>query len=345
MGAPKISFKPKAVVKRLLVALPARAKDIIESRYGLGDRAERMTLEAIGKTYKITRERVRQIENYAFGVIRKSDVYKKEKAAFDELEKLIDTLGGVVHEEDFLKYISDEEGIQNHVHFLLVLGDPFKKRKEDADFHHRWYVSDETIGKVEASLKKLYENLSDEDLVPEGEMLSLFLDSVKDCSEKYKNEEIAKRWLSLSKRVGRNPLGEWGSSKSSNVKAKGMRDYAYLAIRRHGSPMHFTEVAKAIQKLFDRTAHVATCHNELIKDPRFVLVGRGLYALKEWGYSTGVVKEVIKDILKQSGPLTKDEIVEKVLKERYVKENTIVVNLQNQSLFKRSKDGKYSLIG
>lgn len=343
MASIKVNFKPKAVVKRLLSVLPPRARDVVESRYGLGNKAERMTLESIGKTYKITRERVRQIENYAFGVIRKSDAYKKEKAAFDELEKLIDTLGGVVHEEDFLNYVTDDEGLQNYIHFLLVLGDPFKKRKDDPDFHHRWYVSEEVVEKVESSLKKLYENLSDEDLVPESEMIATFLETVKDVAEKYKNEEIAKRWLSLSKKVGRNPLGEWGASESSNVKAKGMRDYAYLAIRRHGSPMHFTEVAKAIQKLFDRTAHVATCHNELIKDPRFVLVGRGLYALKEWGYSQGVVKDVIRDILKRNGPLTKDEIIDKVLKERYVKDNTIVVNLQNQALFKKGKDGKYSL--
>lgn len=344
MASIKVNFKPKAVVKRLLSALPERARDVVESRYGLGERAERMTLESIGKTYKITRERVRQIENYAFGVIRKSDVYKKEKATFDELEKLIDSLGGVVHEDDFLRYVSDDESVQNHIHFLLVLGDPFKKRKEDLDFHHRWYVSEEVVSKVENSLKKLYENLADDDLVPESEMIGVFLETVKDVSEKYKNEEIAKRWLSLSKHVGRNPLGEWGVARSPNVKAKGMRDYAYLAIRRHGSPMHFTEVAKAIQKLFDRTAHVATCHNELIKDPRFVLVGRGLYALKEWGYSQGVVRDVIREILKRNGPLTKDEIIEKVLKERYVKENTILVNLQNQDFFKKGRDGKYSIV-
>ncbi len=344
MLSTKVNFKPKAVIKRLLTALPDRARDIVESRYGLGEKAEPMTLESIGKTYKITRERVRQIENYAFGVIRKSDVYKKELSAREELEKLIDSLGGVVHEEDFLRYVSDDESVQNHIHFLLVLGDSFKKRKEDPDFHHRWYVSDEVLGKVEGSIKKIYDNLSDDDLIPESEMIATFLETIKDVSEKYKNDEVVRRWLALSKKIGRNPLGEWGVSRSPNVKAKGMRDYAYLAIRRHGSPMHFTEVAKAIQKLFDRTAHVATCHNELIKDPRFVLVGRGLYALKEWGYSQGVVKDVIRDILKRHGPLTKDEIIEKVLKERYVKENTIVVNLQNQKIFKKAKDGKYSLI-
>ena len=343
MTPTKINFKPKAVVKRLLSVLPERARDILQSRYGLGDRVEHMTLEAIGKVYKITRERVRQIENYAFGVIRKSEGYKKEKEALLELEHFIDSLGGVVHEEDFLRYVSDDESIQNHTHFLLVLGDSFKKGKEDPDFHKRWYVSEQTLAQIENSIQEIYKNLSDDDLIPESEMIASFLEAVKDVSDKYKNEEVVRRWLSLSKKIGRNQLGEWGVSRSPNIKAKGMRDYAYLTIRRHGSPMHFTEVAKAIQKLFDRTAHVATCHNELIKDSRFVLVGRGLYALSEWGYSEGVVKDVITQLLKKNGPLTKSEIVERVMKERYVKENTIVVNLQNPKFFKKSKDGKYSL--
>ena len=95
--------------------------------------------------------------------------------------------------------------------------------------------------------------------------------------------------------------------------------------------------------MFSKKAHIATTHNELIKDPRFVLVGRGLYALSEWGYINGIVKDVITKILDKSGPLSKKEIVEKVMKERYVKENTILVNLQNSKNFKKEKDGKYSL--
>ena len=121
-----------------------------------------------------------------------------------------------------------------------------------------------------------------------------------------------------------------------------MRDYAFLVIRKHGSPIHFREVANQINKVFKKKAHVATTHNELIKDPRFVLVGRGLYALAEWGYMSGVVKDVIRKILDKNGPLTREEIVDKVMKERYVKENTIVVNLQNHKFFKKDKDNKYS---
>jgi len=339
-----LSFKPKQVVKRLLASLPDRARKVLISRYGLGTDAEPMTLEAIGETYNITRERVRQIENYAFAAVRKADAYKKEKAAFDELEKVLNALGCVVAEDECLRHISTDKSIQNHIYFLLVLGDSFTKKKADEHFTHRWHVNGEMSDKIESALKNLYENLSDVDLIPESEMISMFLDSLKDVSEEYKTTEVAKRWLGLSKKIGRNPLGEWGVSASPNVRAKGMRDFAYLAIRRHGSPMHFTEVAKAIQQLFDRKAHVATCHNELIKDKRFVLVGRGLYALAEWGYQGGVVRDVIREILKKNGPLTKDEIIKKVLKERYVKENTIAVNLQNPANFKKTKDGRYALV-
>lgn len=106
--------------------------------------------------------------------------------------------------------------------------------------------------------------------------------------------------------------------------------------------MHFIEVAKNIEKLFSRKTHPATTHNELIKDNRFVLVGRGLYALKEWGYQSGVVRDVIVSILEREGPLTRDEIIERVKRERYVKDATIAVNLQN-SMFVKNSDGKYGL--
>jgi hypothetical protein len=339
----KISFKPKQVTKTLLSALSPRAREIIASRYGLGKTTERLTLEAIGEKYNITRERVRQIENAAILTIQKSDAFKKTEPIFNELQQLVDSLGCIVSEEEILSSISKDEDVQNHIHFLLVVGSPFTRKKEDSEFTHRWYVDEDVARQVQAALRKVYDNLSDNDLIPESEMISTFLSHLKDLNKQYQEEEILKRWLGLSKKIGKNPLGEWGIATSPNVRAKGMRDYAYLVIKRHGSPMHFTEVAKAITSLFNKRAHVATCHNELIKDKRFVLVGRGLYALSEWGYSSGVVKEVIREILKKEGPLTREEIIDRVRKERYVKDNTILVNLQDSSFFKRTKGGEYSL--
>ena len=339
-----LTFKPKQVVKRLLGALPDRAKDVITSRYGLGDKAQKMTLEAIGKKYGVTRERVRQIENYALMSIRKSEAYQKEKAAFSELEQLLHSLGGVVAEDELLDHASPDKSTQNHVHFLLVVGEAFRKEREDEHFKHRWYIDDKLAVKVHDALRKLYKNLSDNDLIGELDIIAQFLTHVEDVADHLKHESVVKRYLNLSKAIAKNPLSEWGLVTSPNIRAKGMRDYAFLVLRKHGSPIHFREVAKSIEKLFGKKAHVATTHNELIKDNRFVLVGRGLYALAEWGYMSGVVKDVIRKILEKNGPLTKEEIVQKVLNERYVKENTILVNLQNPKFFKRDKEGKYSLV-
>lgn len=339
-----VTFKPKQAAKRLLTVLPERARDVLVNRYGLNELAKRMTLEAIGKKYGVTRERVRQIENYALMSIRKSQAYQKEKPVFAELEQILHSLGGVVAEEELLAHASAEKSAQNHIHFLLVVGEAFKREKEDEHFRHRWYIDEELARKVHEALRKLYKNLTNNDLVSELDIIAQFLTHVEDVADHMKQEHIVRRYLSLSKNIAKNPLGEWGLVTSPNIRAKGMRDYAFLVLRKHGSPIHFREVAKSIEKHFGRKAHVATTHNELIKDPRFVLVGRGLYALAEWGYMSGVVKDVIRKILEKSGPLTKEEIVSRVLRERYVKENTILVNLQNPGHFKKDKEGRYSVV-
>jgi hypothetical protein len=339
----KITFKPKAVTKKLMSNLHDRAHDVISNRFGLTEEAQRKTLEAIGEKYGITRERVRQIENAALNTMRKADAYKEEKATFDELKEIIAEMGSIVPEELLLASISPDKKIQNHIHLYLVLGDEFTKEKEDENFTSRWSVNTDISKEVHESLKNLYSSLSDDELLSESELIKKFLDNVKNVAEEYKNEEIAKRWLGISKVIGKNPLGEWGKKDSSNVKTRGIKDYAFLMMRKHGSPMHFKEVAKAICDTFGKKTHVATCHNELIKDPRFVLVGRGIYALSEWGYESGVVRDVIKKILKKEGPLSKEDVIEKVLKERYLKRNTILVNLQNPKYFKKNKTGLYAL--
>jgi len=336
-----LSFKPRQVAKRLLSPVPERTRDVLIMRFGLGGE-KRKTLDAIGKQYGVTRERVRQVETFGLNAIKKSDLFAKEAAAFAELEKAITSLGGVVAEEDLLNTLAKDPDTQNHILFFLTLGDSFARAKEDDKFKHRWFTDAKVAEQVEESLEKLYAEMSDEELIAEPDVVERFLDHLKDVADHYKDEEIARRWLNISKKIGRNPLGEWGVSDSPNVRARGMRDYAFLVIRRHGNPMHFTEVASAIEKTFGRAAHTATCHNELIKDPRFVLVGRGLYALHDWGYTSGVVRDVIREVLKKNGPLTKEGIIDRVLKERYVKPNTILVNLQNGKYFTKDKAGRYS---
>ena len=339
-----ITFKPKQVTQKLLSVLPDRARDVLEKRYGLGKDGETHTLESIGQTYGITRERVRQIENYGINSIQKSEVYDEFNTIFDELKAIIDSMGGgLVAENTLLDEITNDPILRNHIYFLLVIGSPFYRSKENSAYNHRWYTEKKVVETVEKALRNVFSTLDRDELISENDIVDRFRKEVENLTGE-QDETILKRWLVISKEIGRNPLGEWGHATSPNVRVKGIRDYAYLVVKRHGSPMHFREVAGAIEELFEKKAHTATTHNELIKDERFVLVGRGLYALTEWGYSAGVVKDVLQDILRQHGPLTREEIIDKVRKERYVKDNTIIVNLQDSSLFKRLANGSYMVL-
>ena len=337
----KLTFVPKDVTAELLSGLPDRSRAILVDRYGLKPRGEKRTLEAIGQEYGITRERVRQIENHAIAAIRASDAYRAHhQSTLEQLRGQLDALGGVLAEESAVAALAQDKQDPQHLVFLFTVGVPFTYAKESPEFVARWATDAQRAEQVHAALAELTSSISRDDLIAEDEITERFATNLQNAGlKKYTPEQLV-NWLALSKRIAKNPLGEWGRADSPHVRVKSMRDFAYLTLKRHGSPMHFTEVASTIESLFGRKAHPATCHNELINDPRFVLVGRGLYALAEWGYHPGVVREVIREILAKEGPLTREEIVERVKRERYVKDATITVNLQDTA-FTCTPDGKY----
>ncbi|MGB4076584.1 MAG: sigma factor-like helix-turn-helix DNA-binding protein [Minisyncoccia bacterium] len=337
-------FENVPLIKNLLSEVSDRAREVLTLRFGLGASGKRETLEAIGERWGITRERVRQIEAAAIEAVRNSKSFKDAKNVFNRLSDYLESLGAIVPEDNLLDDLGGDEKEKNRFRFLLVVGSEFYRERETDEFLARWHVSHSTAKKVHAALSSLYENLSDEEVLSESELFERFLTELRDIDTAYRNEEVLKRWLSLSKTISANPLSEWGRAGAPAIRTKGIRDYAYLVVKRQGAPMHFRDVANIITELFAKKAHVATTHNELMKDQRFVLVGRGLYALSEWGYRPGVVRDVIRDILKKSGPLSREKVLEEVKKVRYVKDNTILVNLNDPKHFKRSKDGIYSVV-
>ncbi|MDQ1300033.1 MAG: HARE-type protein [Patescibacteria group bacterium] len=338
-----ISFDTTTLVKRLLSEVPERAREVLIFRFGLGTKVSRDTLEAIGERWSITRERVRQIEAAGIESIRNSKAFKDSQDSFDELCQYITALGGIIPEDELLEGLATDEKSRNRFRFLLVVGSSFFRERETDDFYARWHVDQKTAEAVHGALSRLYETLDDAEVLAEGDIINRFLEELKDVNSAYRNEEILKRWLTISKTIAKNPLSEWGKAHAPAIRTKGIRDYAYLVIKQKGEPMHFGDVAKSIVEVFNKKAHVATTHNELIKDSRFVLVGRGLYALAEWGFSPGVVRDVIKDALVK-GPLNRDQIITEVKKVRYVKDNTILVNLGDTRYFKRAKDGTYTAV-
>ncbi len=153
--------------------------------------------------------------------------------------------------------------------------------------------------------------------------------------------------LRASKKIDQNKFGFWGVHNWREIKPKTINDKIYLVLKHKGEPMHFEEIAEEINKIGfdDKKANAATVHNELILDDKYVLVGRGLYGLKDWGYKSGTVTDVITEIFQETSnqPLTREEIITKVLQKRFVKKATIILSLMNKDMFNKA-DGKYSLV-
>lgn len=317
------------VCSDLLDDMPGRTKDVILRRFGLKQANESETLESIGDSYQITRERVRQIEKE--GLKKLSKRIEKHGEVLDEFGDKIDDFGGLKR-EDRLFYVLGGRTYahQNYINFLLSLGDFFDKNKENKDFYSHWFTDKSSIQIAEEIIQNSYSKLKNKKKpVP--------LEELKPSPDYPTHKFIS--YLEISKDVKQGPQGLFGLKDWPEVSPRGVKDRAYISLKRKGEPLHFKKVAE----LIGNDTNPQTVHNELIKDDRFVLVGRGIYALKEWGYREGEVKDVIKRIINKAGrPLSKDEIVEKVLDRRMVKKNTVVQNLSNKKHFKRTPDGHYT---
>ena len=332
-------------VTELLGELPARSRTIIKQRYGLGSTKPGMTLEAIGKKANITRERVRQIENDAIARLCKSPSYAGLVQYEDVLVDIIQKHGGIIaehtltnHEE--LSAVEDKKLLV----FFLNLSKRIAKRKGNDAFHHRWHVESAPVEHVEKALSQLSQKLQKtKETLAEG-------DFYRALTEYLTGEEVMKvqpalaSYASLTKHIENNKWGEFGHIDSPFIKPRGMRESAFVALSRAGEALHFREIADHISNFLGRKVHVQTVHNELIKDDRFVLVGRGLYALREWGYEPGFVKDVLTKLIRDRGPMTKEQILKEISEVRKVKPSTVSINLQNKKLFKIQDNGTYTLV-
>ncbi len=317
-----------------------REREIVSRRFGLFDRKE--TLEQIGELLGITRERVRQLEKA---------VVAKLKAAADQgqlphlnevqevLKGTVKDLGNVARVQDVTaKLTKDNSRIdQSRVAFLAQLSPELTVVDDNDHFHHS------------VALKSVHDEKKVKDLVGK------IIEAIKTIGAPTTVEKVAEQ-------VGKDPKhtealastskhlatlnGRWGLIKWPMVNPKNIRDKIYVILHEAGKHMHFNEIAEAIKGSDFKRKDVTTqaIHNELIKDKRFVLIGRGIYALKEWGYEKGTVADIIVEVLKKANqPLHRDEIVKQVLKSRHVKETTILLNLQGKPQFKRVAKATYSL--
>lgn len=327
--------------QNLLQELNERSQEIIKKRFGIFEGTPE-TLEKIGQDYKITRERVRQIIVDSNKKIAK----KKDNINFQKAEiKIVSTIkenNGIISEEEIIKKLSSGDLREaNAVNFFGILSEKVLMTEEKGWLRKSWLLSNEVLVRVKQIEDIIVSILGKEHkLLSQGDIIKKVLAQDKSFSEK----EIVD-FLGVLENVKTNKFGKWGMANWKEVSPKGTRERIHIVLNEKNEPLHFTDIAKLIDlyNLGKRKSHPQTVHNELIKDERFVLIGRGTYALKEWGYEKGTVKDVLADILKKNqGSLHRDEILKKVLEIRKVKKSTVMINLNNSEHFSKDEE-VYSL--
>ncbi len=331
-----------AVTSVLDVIDQDREKEIITRRFGLFDRKE--TLEQIGELLGITRERVRQLEKAILIRLKIAAEDGKAPVVQDIERTLIRHLsenGRVGRVRDIATHLvgeTSDERHRAHIAFLSELSPKLSVLGENDHYHHAIGIKEHgDEKKIKSHVDTIVKTIKEH-----GEPIE-----IEQLHEKlsFEHPSQVRALASTSKNLA-NLKNHWGLTKWPTVNPKNIRDKIYVILADAGKPLHFSDIAGAIKESDFKRKDVTTqaIHNELIKDKRFVLIGRGIYALDSWGFSRGTVSDIITDVLKKADePLHRDEIVKRVLKSRHVKETTILLNLQSKSQFKRVAKATYVL--
>jgi len=331
----------KAISGSLKIVEQEREREIISRRFGLAGPKE--TLEQIGESLSITRERVRQLEKAIIihlQITAEDNNIPELPPAEKILVRNLAEMGRVARlsalsDKVYEKKSTPEE--RSGINFIATFAKGLTVVEENDSYYPAVGIAD--FGNTE-TLKKMVDEIVGV-IKKNGKPMTIDeLDNVLN----YEHPDNIRAVASISKLLA-SLNGLWGLTKWPSVNPRNIRDKIFVILESHKKPMHFSEIAKEIKESeFKRkNVTVQAIHNELIKDPRFVLIGRGIYALSSWGYKKGTISEIITSILSEAGnPLSREEIVRQVLKTRRVKETTILLNLQNKKLFKKIDRNLYT---
>jgi hypothetical protein len=333
-------------MREVLKPLSVRQQEVLVRRFGL-QKLEPETLAEIGARFGITRERVRQIEAAAMKPLKEGiEAHPTLSMFVREARAALEAQGGVMVAHRFLDYCRAQCAGVDEPHLILVAEatKAFSYYAGDRHFHSFYYASKTHLRDAKSFLDAWERTLSEKKTAV---LAGGYERELRSCTEaRGVALAHAENYLAISRKIHRSPYGDVGLASWPEVNPQTIRDRIYLVLKKGGAPAHFRKIAELITaaKFDGRPALAATVHNELIKDSRFVLVGRGIYALKEQGYETGTAREVIKKILSEQGALHPHEVVLAAQKGWFFKPNTILVNLQNRNHFERLGDGRYRVL-
>lgn len=344
-------FDPVDVVNILFRQLNSKEADVLRRRFGLSEQGEE-TLEHIGNLYQVTRERIRQIEGTSIKRIKQSAQFSETIHPVEHVVlSVIHEFGGIVEDDMLMEHLlsANKDNTLNRkaLRFILerLLDEKIDWLSETKTKRAGWAVKNPPLDFFQKTAEAMAEVIN-AGKTPLGYEQLITAFQAHDFYRTHKERlvsEVLMSVLHMSTLFARNPFDEYGMASWGQIVPKRMNDRIYLVLKKQGKPMHFVEIADTITKIFKKKAYPPTVHNELILNDQYVLVGRGMYALKEWGYKEGVVADIVFDVLKQAKrPLSREEIVQEVLKQRMVKRNTVHLALTDKKRFLRTPDGKYA---
>ncbi len=339
-SGPQIQVNLQELLDSLFMVLTSKESMVIQKRFALKGE-QKQTLEKIGKHFNVTRERIRQIESIALSKLKRTVRTTRLDEVNGLAKEILRNHGGLLREDtlisECLTRIANATDVDGAVLRLSFSIDPDMVSGSRAQtFIPFWRleslaIDDVTliVNNIVKILKKRKNCMLTDEIVSAIQALNLFDGRVP-------SRELISSCLSIDERLREIAEG-WGLTDWRFVRPRSIRDKVEIILRKAGEALHFMEIANRIKDAtFDhKNVTVQAVHNELIRYPQFILVGRGLYALKEWGYETGTVADVIEKILIDKGPLSKKEIIAEVGKQRTVKVGTISLNLQKMPYFKR----------
>ncbi len=336
----KVAINLQSLLDDLFMVLTEKEAMVIRRRFALQGQPKQ-TLEKIGKHFKVTRERIRQIEGIALSKLRRTVRTTKLNEVNELAKSILRVNGGLMREDDLisqvLKRMPNSTELDGAVLRLSYsIDSEMNSSGHSGTFVPFWRL--ESLAMEDVSLivdhivkilKKRKTCMRKDELISAVQGLNLFKDRIP-------SKELISSSLTIDERLREIDDG-WGLTEWRFVRPRSIRDKVEIILRKAGTPLHFMEIANRIREArFDhKNVTVQAVHNELIRYPQFVLVGRGLYALREWGYEPGTVADVIESILIEKGPLSKKEIIAEVAKQRTVKVGTISLNLQKMPYFVR----------
>lgn len=339
---PQLQINLQELLGDLFLVLTQKETEVVKRRFALAGQTKQ-TLEKIGKHFNVTRERIRQIESIALSKLKRTVRTTKFNEVNEMAKGILRAHGGILLSSELISSVlkrlpvTGAEVLDGSI-LRLSFSIDNEMASEGRTLTHKpfWRLSTLSMDDIEMTIDMAVKLLQKRRACLKSQELVSSIQAMPAFQGRTPSQELILSCLSVDERLKEIPEG-WGLTEWRFVRPRSIRDKVEIILKKVARPMHFMEIANTIKEAgFDhKNVTVQAVHNELIRYPQFVLVGRGLYALKEWGFEPGTVADIIENILKKKGALSKKQIIEEVAKQRTVKVGTISLNLQKMPYFVR----------